>query len=182
MVEADGESQRLCNGEYAEERVLLTNVREHAAALCERDLRVAVEGDGAAELVRSGPARHRIEQSSLATTRGSHHGEHVARFEHAVCRLEHGLALYRHAEAGPLEAGGTRDRAAGALERANAGLGVHFHRHEPPWTLGLASRETLESKAESRCESKQMSRSCVSFFDVGFGLPSFLEFSILFSR
>lgn len=142
MVEADGESQRLCNGEYAEERVLLTNVREHAAALCERDLRVAVEGDGAAELVRSGPARHRIEQSSLATTRGSHHGEHVARFEHAVCRLEHGLALYRHAEAGPLEAGGTRDRAAGAFERANAGLGVHFHRHEPPWTLGLVSRET----------------------------------------
>ena len=38
VVEADGESQRLCNGEYAEERVLLTNVREHAAALC--DVRV----------------------------------------------------------------------------------------------------------------------------------------------
>ena len=55
VVEADGESQRLCNGEYAEERVLLTNVREHAAALCERDLRVAVEGDGAAG--RSGLAR-----------------------------------------------------------------------------------------------------------------------------
>lgn len=174
MVEADGESQRLCNGEYAEERVLLTNVREHAAALCERDLRVAVEGDGAAELVRSGPARHRIEQSSLATTRGSHHGEHVARVEHAVCRLEHGLALYRHAEAGPLEAGGTRDRAAGAFERANAGLGVHFHRHEPPWTLGLVSRDAALPclwSAESRCESKQMSGRCVSFL-MWFGFSS----------
>ena len=94
VVEADGESQRLCNGEYAEERVLLTNVREHEAALCERDLRVAVEGDGAAELVRSGPARHRIEQSSLATTRGSHHGEHVARVEHASCAVGWSMVFY----------------------------------------------------------------------------------------